>query len=55
VKMTNDAGAKYLLPVHFKTFAFGREGVTEPMERLEFAIERERIGWRQVGQTFCLT
>jgi L-ascorbate metabolism protein UlaG (beta-lactamase superfamily) len=50
--MTTDAGALYLLPVHFKTFAFGREGTVEPLVRLEAAIESERIGWREVGETF---
>jgi L-ascorbate metabolism protein UlaG (beta-lactamase superfamily) len=54
VQMTNDADAKYLLPIHFKTFAFGREGSTEPMTRLDCAIKPERIGWRDVGQTFKL-
>ena len=34
VSMANDAGAKYFLPVHFKTFQFGREGTIEPLERL---------------------
>jgi L-ascorbate metabolism protein UlaG (beta-lactamase superfamily) len=51
VRMANDAGAARLLPVHFKTFPFGREGVAEPIRRLEQAIETERIGWRQVGET----
>jgi L-ascorbate metabolism protein UlaG (beta-lactamase superfamily) len=51
-RMADDAGAKYLLPVHFKTFAFGREGTVEPLNRLHQAIEAERIGWRDVGQTF---
>jgi L-ascorbate metabolism protein UlaG (beta-lactamase superfamily) len=55
VQMANDAGARHFLPVHFKTFAFGREGVAEPMERLNNAIETERIGWRDVGQTFSLS
>ena len=52
VQMTNDAGAKYFLPVHFKTFTLGREGVHEPIERLYGAIENERIGWHDIGQTF---
>jgi L-ascorbate metabolism protein UlaG (beta-lactamase superfamily) len=52
VRMANDAGAKHFLPMHFKTFPFGREGVVEPMERLQAAIENERIGWQDVGQTF---
>jgi L-ascorbate metabolism protein UlaG (beta-lactamase superfamily) len=54
VRMANDAGARFLLPVHFKTFAFGREGSTEPMTRLEAALEPGRIGWRDVGETFRL-
>jgi len=53
VQMANDAGAKYFLPIHFKTFTLGREGVSEPLERLHGAIEAERIGWRDIGQTFC--
>jgi len=27
--------------------------VREPMERLQGAIEAERIGWHDIGQTFC--
>jgi L-ascorbate metabolism protein UlaG (beta-lactamase superfamily) len=54
VRMTNDASAKHLLPIHFKTFAFGREGVVEPLERLHTAFETERIGWSEVGETFAL-
>jgi L-ascorbate metabolism protein UlaG (beta-lactamase superfamily) len=55
VRMANDVGASRLLPIHFKTFALGREGTEEPLERLEAAIEPERIGWREVGQTFRLS
>jgi L-ascorbate metabolism protein UlaG (beta-lactamase superfamily) len=51
VQMTNAAGANKFLPIHFKTFPFGREGVVEPMERLEGAIEKERIALRDVGET----
>jgi len=54
VRMANDAGAPYLLPVHFKTFALGREGVIEPLTRLEAALEPERIGWRNIGETFSI-
>jgi L-ascorbate metabolism protein UlaG (beta-lactamase superfamily) len=54
VRMANDAGANYVLPVHHKTFAFGREGMVEPMERFEASIESERIALRDVGQTFEL-
>lgn len=53
VQMANDAGAEQFLPIHFKTFMFGREGVVEPMERLQAAIEPERIGWSEIGQTWA--
>ena len=52
VRMTNDAGAAYLLPIHFKTFAFGREGILEPLVRLDKVLESGRLGWREVGETF---
>jgi L-ascorbate metabolism protein UlaG (beta-lactamase superfamily) len=55
VQMANDAGAAHFLPVHFKTFAFGREDAAEPMERLHAAIEPERIGWQDIGQTFSMS
>lgn len=52
LRMANDAGAKYFMPVHFKTFPFGREGSTEPIERLQAAIEPARLALSDVGQTF---
>jgi L-ascorbate metabolism protein UlaG (beta-lactamase superfamily) len=55
VQMANDAGAHYFLPVHHKTFAFGREGMVEPMQRLQAAIENDRIALRDVGETFSLS
>lgn len=54
VRMANAAGAEKFLPVHFKTFPFGREGVHEPLERLSNCIHADRIGWQDVGQTIVL-
>jgi L-ascorbate metabolism protein UlaG (beta-lactamase superfamily) len=54
VAMADAADAKFVLPMHFKTFAFGREGVTEPTDRLQAALDPARIGWLDVGQTFQL-
>jgi L-ascorbate metabolism protein UlaG (beta-lactamase superfamily) len=54
LKMANAAGAKHFLPIHFKTFPLGREGTIEPLERLQAAIEPERLGWKDVGDTFIL-
>ena len=50
--MANDAGANYFLPIHHRTFVLSKEGPTEPVERLEAAIENERIALRDIGQTF---
>ncbi|HEY0457268.1 MAG TPA: MBL fold metallo-hydrolase [Verrucomicrobiae bacterium] len=52
VSMANDSGAKYILPVHFQTFALGREPRHEPMERLRKCIEPERIALSEIGETF---
>jgi L-ascorbate metabolism protein UlaG (beta-lactamase superfamily) len=57
LQMTNDAGAKYILPMHHYTFRFGREVSHEPLERLQLALhgEAERLGWREAGQTFTVS
>jgi L-ascorbate metabolism protein UlaG (beta-lactamase superfamily) len=52
--MANAAGARYILPIHHKTFPLGREGPIEPIERMQLAVENERLGWRDVGETFEL-
>ena len=56
LQMANDAGAKYVLPMHYYTFRFGRELSKEPIERLETALdgETERLGWREAGETFVV-
>lgn len=56
LQMANDAGAKYVLPMHFYTFRLGREVATEPMQRLQTALksETDRLGWRQAGETFVV-
>jgi len=54
IEMANDAGANYILPIHHMTFNFGKEIQNEPLARFEKAIASERIGWREVGETFTL-
>jgi L-ascorbate metabolism protein UlaG (beta-lactamase superfamily) len=54
VQMANDAGAHHLLPIHHMTFNFGHAVRTEPMARLEQALDATRIAWREVGETFTL-
>ncbi len=51
VEMADHAGAEYVLPIHFKTFPLGQENRAEPLQRLQAAVEPERIGWHDVGET----
>jgi len=54
VAMANDAGARYVLPIHHQTFNFGQEHVGEPISRLRNALSPERIALMEVGETFTL-
>jgi L-ascorbate metabolism protein UlaG (beta-lactamase superfamily) len=52
--MANQAGARYLVPVHHETFRLSDEPLNEPMERLSAALEGEpeRLALRQAGESF---
>jgi L-ascorbate metabolism protein UlaG (beta-lactamase superfamily) len=54
VAMANDAGARYLIPVHHQTFKLSDEPMTEPIERVQAALhhESERLAIKQIGETF---
>lgn len=54
--MTNEAGARYLVPIHHATFKLSHEPMHEPAERLRAALakEPERLLAWQVGETFQL-
>jgi len=52
VRMADEAGANYFLPIHHRTFPLGREARTEPLQRLEATLEKERLALREIGQTF---
>jgi L-ascorbate metabolism protein UlaG (beta-lactamase superfamily) len=56
VQMANDAGARFIIPVHHQTFRLSVEPFREPIERFERALgeEPERIALREIGQTFVL-
>jgi L-ascorbate metabolism protein UlaG (beta-lactamase superfamily) len=57
VQMTNEAGVRHLVPVHHSTFKLSNEPMTEPMERLQAALqhEPERIAVNRVGETFTVS
>jgi L-ascorbate metabolism protein UlaG (beta-lactamase superfamily) len=56
IQMANDAGARFILPVHHQTFRLSFEPFREPIERFENALrnEPERIAVREIGQAFVL-
>ena len=56
VQMANDAGAKFIMPVHHQTFRLSFEPFREPIERFEAALRDtpERIALREIGETFVL-
>jgi L-ascorbate metabolism protein UlaG (beta-lactamase superfamily) len=55
VEMADWAGARYIVPVHHQTFRLSDEPMSEPIERLRAALDREpaRLALRQVGETFA--
>ncbi len=54
VKLANEAGAKYIVPVHHQTFRLSHEPMTEPIDRFVAALdsEPERVALQQIGETF---
>ena len=55
--MANHMGARYILPVHWRTFVQSEEPTLEPMERLKKATagQPERIVLDSIGQTWTLS
>jgi len=55
-RMSQDARAEFVLPVHHQTFLLSREPLLEPIERLTRAAgpESHRIVLREIGQEFAL-
>jgi len=56
IEMANDAGARFIMPVHHQTFRLSFEPFREPIERFEAALSKtpERIALREIGDTFVL-
>lgn len=54
VNMANDAGARYVVPIHHQTFQLSEEPMSEPIERFQAALQREaeRVALTQVGESF---
>jgi L-ascorbate metabolism protein UlaG (beta-lactamase superfamily) len=56
VRMAEDSGAEFILPVHHQTFQLSREPVLEPIERTIAAVGSapDRICVHSIGQEFHL-
>ena len=56
IQMANDAGARFIMPVHHQTFRLSFEPFREPIERFQAALsdEPERVALREIGETFVL-
>ena len=56
LRMADDAGAEFVLPVHHQTFQLSQEPVCEPIERLLAAAsgDAHRVCVQQIGQEFTL-
>jgi L-ascorbate metabolism protein UlaG (beta-lactamase superfamily) len=56
VQMANDAGARFIMPVHHQTFRLSFELFHEPIERFQAALrdQPERIALREIGEIFVL-
>jgi L-ascorbate metabolism protein UlaG (beta-lactamase superfamily) len=56
VQMANEAGARFIMPIHHQTFHLSAEDFREPIERFDAALRKtpERIALREIGETFAL-
>lgn len=56
LRMANEAGANYVVPVHHSTYKLSDEPMNEPMERMRAVLEgeSERLALEQVGETFAI-
>jgi L-ascorbate metabolism protein UlaG (beta-lactamase superfamily) len=56
VEMSNQAGARFILPVHHQTFKLSWEPMDEPIARFKKAMANEprRIAGTEIGETFVL-
>jgi L-ascorbate metabolism protein UlaG (beta-lactamase superfamily) len=56
IEMADAAGARFIMPIHHRTFRLSFEPLREPIERFEAALSKtpERIALREIGETFVL-
>ncbi len=57
LRMANEAGAEFFLPVHHRTFPLGAEPYNEPLERIRTALANDphRLAVSLIGEEFRLS
>jgi L-ascorbate metabolism protein UlaG (beta-lactamase superfamily) len=53
-EMANQAGARFVAPIHHQTFRLSREPMDEPIRRFVRALAPDRVALREIGETFVL-
>jgi L-ascorbate metabolism protein UlaG (beta-lactamase superfamily) len=54
IAMANQAGARFVMPIHHRTFRLSWEPMDEPIERFVNALPADRVALRDIGETFVL-
>ena len=56
VAMADEAGARFIMPIHHQTFKLSWEPMSEPIARFQAALahDPQRIALTEIGQTFTL-
>lgn len=56
IQMANDAGARFIMPIHHQTFRLSFEPFREPIERFDAGLrdEADRVALREIGETFIV-
>jgi len=56
IEMADEAGARFIMPIHHETFKLSWEPMDEPIRRFQAALanQRERTALTEIGQTFVL-
>ena len=56
VEMADEAGARFIMPIHHETFKLSSEPMDEPIRRFQAALSQQpgRIALTEIGDTFTL-
>lgn len=55
IAMADQAGARFVMPIHHQTFKLSWEPMDEPITRFRAALTADRIALTRIGETFVLS